>query len=60
MDVRELHAGLVQQVSTALLALTVGCDVIERVDESHTGSLRRPSCIKGRLAALYFSLQKVK
>ena len=45
MDVRELHTGLVQQVSAALLALTARSDVIMHVDESHTGSLRRPSWI---------------
>ena len=51
LDVRELHTGLVQQVSVALLASTLS-DVIIHLDESHTGSLRRPSCIKGGPAAL--------
>ena len=54
VDIRELCTGLVQQVSVALLASTAGSDVIEHVDESHTGSLRRPSSINGGLAALFF------
>ena len=54
-DVRELHTGLVQQVSVALLASTLS-DVIIYLDESHTGSLRRPSCIKGGLVALCLCL----
>lgn len=54
MNVREFHTGFVQQVSAPLLASTAGSDVIRHKDESHTGSLRRPSCIKGGLAALCF------
>ena len=52
VDVRELHTGFVQEISIALLLASNPSDVINRVDESHTGSLRRPSCIKGGLAAL--------
>ena len=52
MNVRELHTRFVQQISVALLALARS-DVIYYVDESHTGSLRPPSCIKGGLAARY-------
>ena len=59
MNVRELHTGLVQQVSVALLASTAGSDVIKHGNESHTGSLRRPSCIKGGLAALCFCCMMV-
>lgn len=45
VDVRELHTGLVQQVSAALSVATAPSDVIRHMDESHTGSLRPPSCI---------------
>lgn len=54
VDVRELHTGLVQQISVALLASTAQADVIKHVDESRTGSLSRPSCIKDGLAAVCF------
>ena len=51
VNVRELHTGFVQQISVALLVSTRS-DVIGYEDESHTESLRRPSCIKASLAAL--------
>ena len=51
VNIRELRARFVQQISVALLASTRS-DVIGYVDESHTESLRRPWCIKVGLAAL--------
>ena len=42
-DLREFHARLVQEVS-ALFVSAKAIDVIRHVNESHTGSLRPPSC----------------
>ena len=54
-DVRELHTGLVQQVSVAAVSLDFRTtDVMEQTCESHTGFWSRPSCIKEGIAAQYF------
>ena len=61
-DVRELHTGLVQQVSIAAVSLdfpAARADVMEQACESHTGSWSRPCCIKEGLAARYFCSVKV-
>ena len=43
MDVRELHARFVQEVSEIVLGSNPLLDVIKHVDESHTGSSSPPS-----------------